>query len=94
MDPGPGYKDCVNCPLRREYDTVEERAAFCAESCPYDVDENGAKMPAGPSVRFVAAQIWSRLPDSVLSANAEEMGIRFLMDVEALKEERGARLFG
>jgi hypothetical protein len=80
--PAPGYKDCRNCALREDYETNEEKEQFCDTDCPY-TDE-----PEGPSVGFLRALLWSRLPDVFLLEHAGELGVRFCMRVQEIKEQR------
>jgi len=82
--PGACYKDCPNCPVRPEQEP-EDRAAFCARWCPWD------DLPAGPSMRFRRAAIWASLPEGLLNAEAVALGVRFCMDVQAIKEWREAK---
>ena len=81
-DPGPGYKDCRNCPLREEYDEPEERAEFCVTQCPY------ADEPSGPSRRYIEANLWANLPDVFLAEYGMEIGLSMCMDVQAIKNYR------
>jgi hypothetical protein len=87
-DPGPGFKDCQSCPLRDEWDTLEERADFCTNNCPYE------DAPTGPSVRFLEADMWSRLPEVFLNEHGLELGLTRCLEIQAIKEHRQAEMMG
>lgn len=83
--PAPEYKDCRNCPLRGEYDTLQERAEFCESACPWP------DLPPGPPSRFTRALLWSQMPEGFLVEYAAEIGLDMVMDAQAIRMDREQR---
>lgn len=80
--PPPGYKDCRSCNLRDDWDTLSDKTRFCEEQCPYD------DLPTSPSLRFLIADEWSRLPEAILAKYEAELDMDLLFEIQALREER------
>lgn len=64
--PRPGFKDCENCPLRKQACDSTDRRSIC-EVCPW------AEYPDSPGEAFFFAQEVAMYPDYFLAQFVDEM---------------------
>lgn len=96
--PKPGYRDCENCPLRRQAIDEQDRRGIC-ESCPWLRDsETGRLYPDCPGERYLFAQEMAMYPDYLLASYADELTLEEHKAISMIRQsqetERMANLMG